>query len=220
MSASPPGPAASPLRGPDTQAKVELLHQLADGAMQETVWYSPADDRFAALIARLAVSDRAWLLRCIGWLRTTTTLAPAAIVAAAELVRVRLLNGGSDNRGIIAIMLRRPDEPGALLGYWVTTYGRPVPKPVQRGVADAVKKLYTQQAADTYDQPGRGLRFADVLAIARPRPTSAQQATLFRQLTDNRSPDATLDFSALTPPADPSLAAALRAAAGTGQLPF
>lgn len=38
---------------------------------------------------------------------------------------------------MIASVLRRPDEPGELLAYWTATYGRAVPKPVKRGIADA-----------------------------------------------------------------------------------
>ncbi|MBC6463336.1 hypothetical protein [Actinomadura sp. HBU206391] len=222
MPASPPDPAAvSPLPGPDAETKTELLWLLADGATQSVNWYAPSDDRFAAVVTRIALSDQIWLLRCIGWLRNTEALAPAGIIVAAELVRARLGSGKGDNRGIINIMLRRPDEPGALLGYWVAAYGRPVPKPVQRGVADAVKKLYSAQAVAEYDHHGRGLRFADVLSIVRPRPVSPQQATLFRQLINDRVPrSSTPDFSAAAPPADPSLGAVLRTAAHTGRLPF
>lgn len=43
---------------------------------------------------------------------------------------------------MIASVLRRPDEPGELLAYWTATYGRAVPKPVKRGIADAVRRIY------------------------------------------------------------------------------
>ncbi len=92
-SSSAQGP-ASPFAGPDQEARIDLLRLLADCAVQGTNWYAPPDDRFAAVIARIASSDILWLLRCIGWLRNTRNLAPAAIVASAELVRFRVCNGG------------------------------------------------------------------------------------------------------------------------------
>ena len=63
----------------------------------------------------------------------------AAIVMAAEYVAA----GGANGRAVIAAALQRPDEPAEMLGYWFTTHGRNVPMPVKRGVADAVRRLYT-----------------------------------------------------------------------------
>lgn len=217
-SSSNPWPAL-PLPGPDGEAKIELLRLLADHAVRGTNWYVPSDDRFAALIARIASNDVPWLLRCIGWLRNTRNLAPAGIVASAEVVRFRVRNGDTGNRRIISMVLRSPDEPGALLGYWVTQHGRLIPKPVQRGVADAVRKLYTERAVEEFDRPGRGLSFADVLSIARPRPNSPQQAALFRQLVTNRIPGAAPTFSAAASPADPALGSILHAAVARVSLP-
>jgi len=62
----------------------------------------------------------------------------APVVLAAEAVRARLaagLDGG--NRQLVGSVLRRADEPGEMLAYWTSRYGRAVPQPVKRGVADA-----------------------------------------------------------------------------------
>ena len=90
----------------------------------------------------LAVTDPEWTAGLLGWLRGEGNLRTASIVGAAEYVRARLDAGATDgpsNRQVIASVLQRPDEPGELLAYWTATYGRNVPKPVKRGVADAVR---------------------------------------------------------------------------------
>ncbi|MGW7465173.1 alpha/beta fold hydrolase [Streptomyces xantholiticus] len=47
---------------------------------------------------------------------------------------------------VIATVLQRADEPGELLGYWTARYGRRIPKPVKRGIADAVQRLYDERS--------------------------------------------------------------------------
>jgi hypothetical protein len=90
------------------------------------------------------VEDPAWTAGLLRWLRGDGQLRTAAVVGAAEYVRTRLEADGSGpaddhpdaaairNRAVIASVLRRADEPGELLGYWTSRYGRALPKPVQR----------------------------------------------------------------------------------------
>jgi len=108
----------------------------------------------------------------------------APVVLAAEAVRVRLaagLEGG--NRQLVGSVLRRADEPGEMLAYWTSRYGRAVPKPVKRGIADAVARLYDERALLRYDSAARGFRFGDVIDLVHPSPAPARtawQGELFR----------------------------------------
>lgn len=102
-------------------------------------------------------------------------------------------------------MLLRPDEPGELLGYWTATYGRAVPKPVKRGVADAVRRLYNARSLLKYDTASKGYRFGDILNLvhAAPDPARPWQGELFRYALDRRHhPD-----TAVPPAGDPVLSA-------------
>ena len=85
-------------------------------------------------------------------------------------------------------MLLRADEPGEMLGYWTSWYGRRLPKPVKRGVADAVQRLYTERSLLKYDTDSRGLRFADVLELVHAAPDAAKpwQGELFKHAIDRR----------------------------------
>jgi len=108
----------------------------------------------------------------------------APVVLAAEAVRARLaaeLEGG--NRQLVSSVLRRADEPGEMLAYWTSRYGRAVPKPVKRGIADAVARLYDERAFLRYDSEARGFRFGDVIELVHPSPALAKtawQGDLFR----------------------------------------
>ncbi|GAA5019758.1 TROVE domain-containing protein [Streptomyces siamensis] len=186
-------------RGRERDARSELfLLAVANFVSQQTFYETGAgrDDRFAALVRDLAVADPAWTAGLLGWLRGEGNLRTASIVGAAEYVKARLdadAADGPSNRQVVASVLRRPDEPGELLAYWTATYGRNVPKPVKRGVADAVRRLYSGKSLLKYDTPSKGYRFGDILNLvhAAPDPDKPWQGELFRYALDRRhNPDA------------------------------
>ncbi|SDK87344.1 TROVE domain-containing protein [Streptomyces indicus] len=181
-------------RGYEREERSELfLLSVANMVGQRTFYESGADrdDRFARLVRKLAVEDPEWTAGLLGWLRGEGNLRTASLVGAAEYVKARLDAGavaGPSNRSVVASVLQRPDEPGELLGYWTSTYGRAVPKPVKRGVADAVRRLYHGKSLLKYDTSSKGYRFGDILNLvhAAPDPDKPWQGELFRYALDRR----------------------------------
>ncbi|MFI5973492.1 TROVE domain-containing protein [Streptomyces sp. NPDC051452] len=162
------------------------------------------DNRFRQLMRQLAVADPAWTAALLGWLRGSANMRSAAVVGAAEFVHARLAaeqagylvpdtatassEGGGWNRRVVDSVLQRPDEPGELLGYWTQQYGRRLPKPLKRGIGDAVQRLYSGKALLKYDTAARGYRFGDVLNLvhAAPAPDKPWQGDLFQYALDRR----------------------------------
>jgi hypothetical protein len=171
-------------------AKGELFLLAVTSMVAEDTFYEAAADRDARLrelVARVAVGDVEWTLGLVGWLRTGALLRSAATVVAVEAVRARLAAGQEGaNRALVRAALGRADEPGELLGYWTSRYGRRLPQPVKRGVADAVVRLYDERALAKYDSDARGFRFADVVELTHPVPRDAAQGALFRCALDRR----------------------------------
>ncbi|MCI3277177.1 TROVE domain-containing protein [Streptomyces cylindrosporus] len=188
-------------RGRERDARSELfLLAVANFVSQQTFYESGADrdDRFARLVRRLAVEDPEWTAGLLGWLRGEGNLRTASIVGAAEYVKARLDTGataGPASRQVVASVLQRPDEPGEFLAYWTAMYGRSVPKPVKRGIADAVRRLYSGRSLLKYDTASKGYRFGDILNLvhAAPDPDKPWQGELFRYALDRRhNPDTAL----------------------------
>jgi hypothetical protein len=172
--------------------KSELFLLAVTNMVGEDTFYESAearDDRFTGLVHAVAVEDVYWLGRFIPWLRAEANLRSAALVAAAEAVKARLdagLAGG--NRALIDAACRRADEPGELLAYWTAHHGRAVPKPVKRGLADAVGRLYDERSLLKYDTDSKGYRFADVIDLVHPSPAADKpwQGELFAHALDRR----------------------------------
>ncbi|WP_405977041.1 TROVE domain-containing protein [Streptomyces sp. NBC_00158] len=190
----------------------EELFLLAVGnfVSQQTFYESGADrdDRYARLVGELAVQDPEWTAGLLRWLRAEGNMRTASLVGAAAYVKARLAAGataGPSNRSVIESVLQRADEPGELLAHWIPAHGRNVPQPVKRGIADAVRRLYTSRSLLKYDTASKAFRFGDVLNLvhASPDPAKPWQAALFRYALDRRHrPE-----QALPPPSDQLLTA-------------
>ncbi|MFF9282300.1 TROVE domain-containing protein [Streptomyces griseosporeus] len=181
-------------RGRERDPRSELFLLAVSHLVSQQTFYESGtarDQRFVNLVRELAVADPSWTAGLLGWLRGEGNIRTAAVVGAAEYVKARLDAGATDgpaNRQVVASVLRRPDEPGELLAYWTATYGRAVPKPVKRGIADAVRRLYTGKALLKYDTASKGYRFGDILNLvhAAPDPDKPWQGELFQYALDRR----------------------------------
>ncbi|MET9224743.1 LAGLIDADG family homing endonuclease [Lentzea sp. NPDC003310] len=174
----------------DTRSELFLLAVANMGG--EATFYESADQRdsrFAQLVHTAALSDPEWTARLLAWLRGEANMRTASLVGAAEFVHARLLfesSAGVTNRAVVDSVLQRADEPGELLAYWTSRYGRSVPKPIKRGIADAVRRLYNERAVAKWDSDARGFRMADVLNLAHPSPVAPWQGALFQHVLDVR----------------------------------
>src|SRR5574341_2402264 len=147
---------------------VDLFHEKAPAR----------DDRFEKLCHAVAVGDPEWFLNFVTWLRKGGNMRSASLVAGAEGTRALLAAGSTDGwaRKLINAPLQRADEPGEMLAYWArysevkTGKALKLPKPVKRGVADAVRRLYTD----------RNLLKWDTAARACASPTSSNWSTRCR----------------------------------------
>ena len=193
-------------------AKSDLFLLAATNMVGEDTFYERADARdarFVQLVHEVTAAEPAFIggadvdagkVGLAQYLRETMLMRSASIVMAAEYVAA----GGVHGRSVVARALQRADEPAEMIGYWFTTHGRNLPMPIKRGVADAVRRLYTERAALRYDGLGRQIRMADVIELVHPTPRDQDQSTVFKYLLDRRHhDDAVADQEVL-----PTLAAA------------
>lgn len=170
-------------------AKSELFLLAVSNFVGEDSFYESAtgrDARYAALVREVAVADPTWTAGFLGWLRGEGNMRSAPLVGALEAARAMTKAGITGARPIVASVLQRADEPGEALAYWTAVYGRAVPKPVKRGIADAVRRLYTEYALLKYDTASKGFRFADVIDLVHPAPSAPWQGALFQHALERR----------------------------------
>lgn len=183
----------------DLHSELFLLavsHMVGEGSFYERA--QDRDARYVQLVRQAAVQHPQLAVKMLRWLRTGGNLRTAPLVGAAEFVHARLDAGIAETdlgpqqvdhcREVVASVLQRADEPGELLAYWTSRYGRALPKPIKRGIADAVRRLYTERNLLKWDSRRRGFRFADVIELVHPSPDEDKpwQGPLFQHILDRR----------------------------------
>ena len=152
----------------------------------EDTFYEKASDRdarFTQLIqAAVKEGHSEWLTRFLPWVRNTANMRSAAVTGAAIATKAMLGARIPGGRKLINSVLARADEPGEFLAYWTQTWGRKLPQPVKRGLANAAQRLYTERNVLKYDTMGKGFRFGDVIELTHPAPVSPDQGDLFDYL--------------------------------------
>jgi hypothetical protein len=171
--------------------KSELFLLAVANFVGENTFYEKAGDRdrrYADLVRTVTATDPQWTAGLLRWLRSHANMRTASLVGALEAAKAMLDAEIPGARRIVESVLQRADEPGEALAYWTSTYGRAVPKPVKRGIADAVARLYTQRSLLKYDTASHAFRFADVIDLVHPAPGADKpwQGDLYRYALDRR----------------------------------
>ena len=170
-------------------ARSELFLLALSNMVGENTFYETAstrDDRYERLVREVAGQDPEWVARFLRWLRSEANMRSAPLVGAAVFAHERLRRGEPGmSRQVVDSVLLRADEPGEVLAYWISAFGRTVPKP-DGGIADAAVRLYDERAVVKWDSAARAFRFADVLELTHPKPRSDRQSALFAHLLDRR----------------------------------
>jgi len=170
-------------------AKGELFLLAVTNMGSEETFYESAkarDSRYANLVRQVAVEDLPWLAGFLPWLRETASMRTAPLIGAAEAVKALTAAGKPGGRQLVASVLQRADEPGELLAYWHANYGRAEPKPLKRGIADALLRLYTEFTLLRYDTASHGYRFGDVIERVHPSAPEPWRGALFEHAIDRR----------------------------------
>lgn len=169
-------------------AKSELF-LLGVSSFNEDTFYESAGDRqsrLVELVKTVVKEDPEWLVGYTGWLRGTANIRSVAIAIALEGAKAMIDQGVEGSRKLVASVLQRADEPAEAVAYWHSKYGRKLPAPVKRGIADAVKSLYNERSIFKYDSDSKAIRFADVIQLTHPSPKDAKQSVVFKFALDRR----------------------------------
>lgn len=184
-------------QGYERTKQSELFLLAVSNFVGQDTFYEKAkdrDDRFSALCAEVAVQDSSWFLGFVGWLRNDAFMRSASIVAAVEGAKALYEAGNGAYhvtnsqypRAIVAASMARADEPGEVLAYHQSKYGKNFPSYLKKGVADGARKLYNEYSLLKYDTESKGYRFADVIQLSHAKAVDVKQNALFSHALDRR----------------------------------
>lgn len=177
--------------GYEREKKSELFLLAVSNFVGQDTFYEKAkdrDDRFASLSREVAVQDSIWFLGFVEWLRNDAYMRSASIVAAVEGAKALWESGHVPGvpRALVAASQARADEPGEVLVYYESAYGKNFPAFLKKGVADGARKLYNEYSLLKYDTDSKGYRFADVIQLSHAKAVDEKQNALFSHALDRR----------------------------------
>lgn len=158
---------------------IDLVHEIA---VKDFIWLSkfaawlrgPGNIRTASIvIAAEAVKARldagitevvcsapGKCMQCKGWPSWRDRSPLSSMVHGDHYTHRKLVNS----------VLQRADEPGEMIAYWLSKYGKtkPIPISIKRGIADAIERLWNQRAFLKWDSEAKAIRFGDVIDLVQP----------------------------------------------------
>jgi hypothetical protein len=138
------------------------------------------------LTHQVAVEDAEWLTAFTGWLREEANMRTVSLTTALEGAKALNKAGIPGGRKLVSSAIRRADEAGEALAYWMSSNGRKIPSAVKRGIADGAVKAFNEYSLAKYDTASHGFRFGDVIELTHPSPKDARQSDLFKFALDRR----------------------------------
>ena len=149
-----------------------------------------SDDRFVSLVHKVTKTDRVWMLDFITWLRGSGNMRANAVVASVESCLVAkdmpIDKVGAEvalPRKLAQAGIGRADEVGEALAYYTSKYGRKnPPKPLKRGLADALVKHLNEYTAAKYNGQGKAWSLGNLIQWTHPAPGDPTQDALFKYL--------------------------------------
>jgi len=151
-----------------------------------------ADKRFVDLVKSITKSDPAWMLAFITWLRGDGNMRSSAVVASMEAALVakgfklaQPPNGIGLARQLAQAGIGRADEVGEAMAYLSSRHkGKQIPKPIKRGLADALTRHFSEYTALKYGSANSTKEFTPdrLINLLHPTPKAPWQSDLFGYL--------------------------------------
>jgi len=170
-------------------SKSELFLAAVSDFGGEATFYETADNRtkrIAKLTHEVAVQDPEWITNFTTWLRNEANLRSISLTIALEGAKALNKAGVPGGRTLVSGAIRRADEAGEALAYWMGNFGRKIPSAVKRGIADGAVKSFNEYSLAKYDTTSHGFRFGDVIELVHPSPKDEKQSDLFKFALDRR----------------------------------
>ena len=167
------------------------LYLRACSCLIEDRFYTRAESQLAELRAAISQCDRSYVLKLANYARNEMQLRTLPMILLAE---ASVMHGGASNesksdvRRYVPAIVRRADEPGELLAYWIQTLGAgtkaKLPNALKKGLSDALKRFDEYQLAK-YNRAGN-VRLKDVLMLVHAKPETPERAWLYKRVLEDK----------------------------------
>jgi hypothetical protein len=173
--------------------KLELYSAVVTSMMAGDKFYEKKDDtlnRIRKLVAEVAAVDPSFVAKLAVYAREQMHLRSVPLVLLVELDKVMKGSDKSDLRKAVVRAIQRPDEMTELLAYFGIAHKlngtkkiAGLSKALKNGIAQAFTK-FDEYQLQKYNRDG-AVKLRDVLFLSHAKPTSPEQAEMWKRLIAN-----------------------------------
>jgi len=151
-------------------AKLELVSTLLTTFLQDEFYRTEKQttEKIRELIKK--VGDPRFIAKAALYARNTYGMRSVSHLVAGELAKS--VKGERWTKSFYAQVVRRPDDVMETLGYYLATYGRPVPNSLKKGLGAALTRFDEHQVAK-YRRDHGAFKMVDAVNLVRPKATPA-----------------------------------------------
>jgi len=146
--------------------KLEVVSMLLTNMVQDQYYRRSAEavQRMAELVQNLP--DKKFLAKAGIYARTKYGMRSITHVLAGELVNK--VKGQTWMKSFLDKVVFRPDDMTEILSYYMTTYGKPIPNSLKKGLGQAIQKFNEYQIAK-YRGESKAMKMIDLVNLIHPK---------------------------------------------------
>ena len=160
-----------------------LVTQVLTSFFNEQKFYGDNSASMEKTICRVIEQDADFVSRLAVFARREFNMRSVSHVLTAYLAHEP--KGKPYARRTIDGIVLRGDDATELLAFYLSTFGKPIPNSLRKGLCDAFSR-FDEYTLAKYKGAGKGVKMRDILLLGHPTPRDEEQADLWKRLIEDR----------------------------------
>lgn len=161
--------------------KNKLMTQVLTTFFNEKKYYGDNSLDIVHTIRELINTDAKFVANLCIYARNEMYLRTITHVIVSELAKHN--KGKQFVRKVLNKIVQRPDDMTEILSYYMTTYGKPIPNSMKKGLADAFIR-FDEYSLQKYNR-ARSIKLKDILFLVHPTPKNQEQYNMWKRLIED-----------------------------------
>lgn len=164
-------------------AKSKLITQVLTSFFNESKFYGDNSGDMQEIIKQVIKQDADFVSKLAVFARREFNMRSVAHVLTAYLAHEP--NGKPYVRKTVKGVSLRGDDVTEIMSFYLTTFGKPIPNALKKGIADVLTG-FDEYTLAKYKGEGKAVKTRDLLCLCRPTPKTAEQSDLWKRCLENR----------------------------------
>lgn len=162
--------------------RTRLVTQILTSFLNERKFYGDNSTEMELMICKVTRQDPDFVSRLAVYARRVFNMRSVAHVLAAYLAHEP--EGKPFVRRTIGGITLRGDDVTELMAFYLSTFGKPIPNALRKGVNDVFAR-FDEYTLAKYRGRGKAVRMRDIVMLCHPRPKDEAQAALWKRLLED-----------------------------------